>query len=123
MNGSIGKVINIKQKCLEVDFDGRLKEFKYHTSKKNKKLLSIYDLKVCYAFTIHKSQGSEWKAVIFYCAESPGLMNKELIYVAFSRAREVLSICAYQPELINSFAVTTTKTTRKNGLSDNEYKK
>lgn len=116
VNGSIGKVVSISNKGLNVEFNGIVKEFKFFGSKKKKKQLTINDLKICYAFTIHKSQGSEWKAIIFYCGEIPGIMNKELLYVAFSRAREVLSICGYQPEVINVFARNSTKKIRKNGL-------
>ena len=48
-----------------------------------------------YAMTIHKSQGSEFERVqLLVPACSPGVINRELIYTAISRARKSVEIIA-----------------------------
>jgi hypothetical protein len=52
-------------------------------------------LQISYAITVHKSQGSEWKKLIFFCPKgvvSGDFLNKNLVYTGCSRAREELLI-------------------------------
>ncbi len=53
----------------------------------------INNYSTCYALTVHKSQGSEFKNVIFCLgARDSFIMNKALIYTAVTRAREKVYI-------------------------------
>lgn len=46
-----------------------------------------------YALTVHKSQGCEWRKVIILLHRNhAGMLNRELLYTAMTRAREVLII-------------------------------
>jgi exodeoxyribonuclease V alpha subunit len=51
------------------------------------------ELETAYAMTVHKSQGSEYRAVIL-CAwgGSPYLMNRSVLYTAITRARQLLIV-------------------------------
>ena len=51
------------------------------------------ELEAAYAMTVHKSQGSEYRAVVL-CAwgGSPYLMNRSVLYTAITRARQLLIV-------------------------------
>ena len=50
---------------------------------------SLSDLLLAYAITVHKSQGSEFKAVIIICSKAHHVMlQRNLMYTALTRARE-----------------------------------
>ena len=51
------------------------------------------ELETAYAMTVHKSQGSEYRAVVL-CAwgGSPYLMNRSVLYTAITRARQLLIV-------------------------------
>ncbi|MDD4688750.1 MAG: ATP-dependent RecD-like DNA helicase [Eubacteriales bacterium] len=52
---------------------------------------SAQELELAYAMTIHKSQGSEFKAIIIPMFQSaPMLQNRNLLYTAVTRAREMV---------------------------------
>ncbi|MCI7208530.1 MAG: AAA family ATPase [Clostridium sp.] len=58
------------------------------------------ELELAYAITIHKSQGSEYKAVICMCMQEHSLMlSKNLVYTGFTRAKELLSIIGQKSAL------------------------
>lgn len=44
-----------------------------------------------YAITVHRSQGSEWKAVVLVVPES-GLVTRRLVYTALTRAKEQVAV-------------------------------
>ncbi|AYV86141.1 MAG: ATP-dependent RecD-like DNA helicase [Solumvirus sp.] len=55
--------------------------------------LTIAKLAISYCVTVHKSQGSEYDYVIFYCPEkNTSFLNKNLLYTAFTRARCALFV-------------------------------
>ena len=48
-------------------------------------------LDMAYAITVHKAQGSEYRAVVLVSAPAaPGLMVRGVLYTAITRARELL---------------------------------
>ena len=49
------------------------------------------ELEPAYAVTVHKAQGSEYRAVILAaCGAPPALMTRGILYTAITRARELL---------------------------------
>lgn len=80
-NGDIGKIVANQGGKIIVDFDGRLVEY----TKKN-----LENLVLAYACTVHKSQGSEYPAVICCFLRSQSFMlQRNLIYTALTRARRI----------------------------------
>ena len=58
------------------------------------------DLKLAYAISVHKSQGSEIPVVIFVCSRShSGMLTRPLIYTAITRAKEMCVIVGDRPAL------------------------
>ena len=53
----------------------------------------LSQLEPTYAMTVHKSQGSEYRAVVL-CAwrGTPLLLSRSILYTAFTRARELLIV-------------------------------
>lgn len=86
-NGDMGIVreINDFAETMTVEFDeGRMVEYPY-------KLLD--ELELAYAITVHKSQGSEYPAVVIPLLPGPKLLyNRNLLYTAVTRAKKCLTI-------------------------------
>lgn len=84
-NGDTGYIVNIDQeKTLTINFNDNLHRFKHSELK---------HIKLGYASSIHKSQGSEYKVVILIITkESFNMLNQQLIYTAITRAKEKLII-------------------------------
>ncbi|MFB0921800.1 MAG: ATP-dependent RecD-like DNA helicase [Oscillospiraceae bacterium] len=60
------------------------------------------ELEHAFAMTVHKSQGSEFKAVILAAQEgSPQLMSRSILYTAVTRARELLIIVGSDTTVFN----------------------
>ena len=58
------------------------------------------DLELAYAVTVHKSQGSEYRAVILALpAGMPMLKTRSVLYTAFTRARELLVVVGDSEDL------------------------
>ena len=85
-NGDMGIIeeINDFAETMTVSFDeGRMVEYPY-------KLLD--ELELAYAVTIHKSQGSEYPAVVIPLLSGPRmLMNRNLLYTAVTRAKKCVT--------------------------------
>ena len=86
-NGDMGIIRQINdfagQMIIEFD-EGRMVEYPY-------KLLD--ELELAYAITIHKSQGSEYPAVVIPLLGGPMmLMNRNLLYTAVTRARKCVTL-------------------------------
>ena len=53
----------------------------------------LEELELAYAITVHKSQGSEYPAVIIPLLQGPRLLyNRNLLYTAVTRAKKCLTI-------------------------------
>ena len=86
-NGDCGVIrsIDTKAEIVEVCFDEE-KIVEYPFS-------DLEDLEPAYAVTVHKSQGSEYPAVILPLLNGPaGLFNRNLLYTAVTRARDCVVI-------------------------------
>ncbi|HLT40130.1 MAG TPA: ATP-dependent RecD-like DNA helicase, partial [Enhygromyxa sp.] len=82
-NGDIGVVIRIQadKDTLTVDFDG-------HAASYERKELGA--LRLAYAISIHKSQGSEFPAVLIpMLTEHHVMLRRNLLYTAITRARRL----------------------------------
>lgn len=86
-NGDTGIVrdINDFAETMTVEFEeGRFVEYTYK---------QLEELELSYAITIHKSQGSEYPAVVMPLLGGPRmLMNRNLLYTAVTRARKCVTI-------------------------------
>ncbi len=84
-NGDMGRVslINDFDEVLEVRFDdGRIVEYPF---------MMAEELEHAFAITIHKSQGSEYPAVLLPLYAGPEkLLNRNLLYTAVTRARRMV---------------------------------
>lgn len=86
-NGDAGiiKEINLFSEHVIVEFDdSHLVEYSFN---------QLDELELAYAVTIHKSQGSEYPAVILPILDGPRLLfNRNLLYTAVTRARKCVTI-------------------------------
>mgnify|MGYP000703679228 CR=1 FL=1 len=86
-NGDMGIVteINTYTETLEVEYDEKRK-VKYPFE-------LLEELELAYAITIHKSQGSEYPAVVIPLLSGPRqLFHRNLLYTAITRARKCVTI-------------------------------
>ena len=86
-NGDMGiiRIIDSFAQSLTVEFEeGRMVEYPFG---------AIDELELAYAITIHKSQGSEYPAVVIPLLAGPRpLMNRNLLYTAVTRARKCVTL-------------------------------
>lgn len=86
-NGDMGVITEINQytETIEVEFD-EARKVKYGFD-------MTEELELAYAITVHKSQGSEYPAVIIPLLPGPRLLyNRNLLYTAVTRAKKCLTI-------------------------------
>ena len=111
-NGDMGIVTEINDfaETMTVEFDeGRKVEYSF-------KLLD--ELELAYAITIHKSQGSEYPAVVIPLLNGPSmLMNRNLIYTAVTRARKCVTLVG-NDMTFNQMIRNTSQQKRYSGLCD-----
>ena len=85
-NGDIGTItaIDPQAETITVVYDDREAEYDFSM---------LSELEPAYAMTVHKSQGSEYRAVILTAWNgSPYLLSRSVLYTAVTRARELLII-------------------------------
>lgn len=90
-NGDIGTIRRIREESstVQVEYDEhRLVEYTFS---------QLDEIELAYAITIHKSQGSEYPAVLLPLLSGPKmLMNRNLLYTAVTRARKCVTILGRQ---------------------------
>lgn len=105
-NGDMGYIesINDEEKNITVIFDDeRRVVYDY---------VYLDELELAYAITIHKSQGSEFKVIITPAfMGSPFLMNKNLLYTAITRAKEMVVVVGLPKAL--QYMVTNTRSVER----------
>ncbi len=86
-NGDIGFIEKI-------DLDEQTVEYKFDDERIAVcDISSLEDIEHAYAITVHKSQGSEYKAVIIPLFDCPrGLMTRNMIYTAVTRAQNLVVV-------------------------------
>ena len=108
-NGDVGIIrqIDTGGETMTVSFDDR--EATYDFTQLN-------ELEPAYAMTVHKSQGSEYRAVILTAWNgSPYLLSRSILYTAITRARELLIIVGRE-ETVVTMTQNVSKNRRYTGL-------
>ena len=111
-NGDTGTIrsVNLFAETLEVEFDERrMVEYSFR---------QLEELELAYAITIHKSQGSEYPAVVVPIHAGPRmLMTRNLIYTAVTRAKKCVCLVGV-PEMFQAMVDNETEQKRYSGLRD-----
>ena len=92
-NGDVGTVLSIDSdmETMTIRFDDREADYDF---------TQLNELELAYAMTVHKSQGSEYRAVVLAAwGGSPYLLSRSILYTAITRARELLIIVG-KPETV-----------------------
>ena len=108
-NGDVGTVASIDPgaETMTVVFDDKKAEYDFS---------QLGELELAYAVTVHKSQGSEYRAVILTAWNgSPYLMSRSVLYTAITRARELLIIVGRE-ETVQAMTENAKKNRRYTGL-------
>ena len=85
-NGDVGQIVQIDPsgELLTISFDDRVATYTVDM---------LAELDMAYAMTVHKSQGSEYRGVVFVSAPcAPGLEVRGVLYTAITRARELMVV-------------------------------
>lgn len=108
-NGDVGVIthIDLNLEVMTVAFDDKVAEYDFDM---------LRELELAYAMTVHKSQGSEYPAVILAAWSCPpNLMTRSILYTAVTRARRLLIIVGRE-DLIMTMTGNQKKSRRYSGL-------
>ena len=108
-NGDVGIIQSIDPgtETMTIAFDDREADYDF---------TQLNELEPAYAMTVHKSQGSEYRAVILTCWNgSPYLLSRSILYTAITRARELL-ILVGREETVGVMVENARKNRRYSGL-------
>ena len=108
-NGDIGQITRVdnREGTLTVDFEGRQVEYTPDM---------LGELEPAYAITVHKAQGSEYRAVILAVSGGPPiLLTRGVLYTAITRARELL-ILVGDEEVVAAMTANDRQQRRYSGL-------
>lgn len=108
-NGDIGVIrqINPSAQTVTVEFDDKACDYAFDM---------LNDLEHAYAITVHKAQGSEFRAVIFVASlVRSRLVNRNLFYTAMTRAKELLIIVG-NPESVAAMVENRRRLKRYSGF-------
>ena len=91
-NGDLGQIVDQEEEGgLKVDFDGEIRLYAPP---------DVDDLDLAYCMSIHKSQGSEYRAVVLpLLSEHFIMLNRRLLYTAVTRARDLVVIVGQEKAL------------------------
>lgn len=111
-NGDVGVIcsMNTYSETMDVEFeDGRRVEYSFKQTD---------ELELAYAITIHKSQGSEYPAVVLPMLGGPRmLMNRNLLYTAVTRARKCVCVVGMK-ESFDEMVCNVNEMKRHSGLTE-----
>ena len=108
-NGDVGVIaaIDPNAETVTVVFDDREADYDF---------TQLNELEPAYAMTVHKSQGSEYRAVILAAwGGSPYLLSRSVLYTAITRARELLIIVGRE-DVVDTMTQNAKKNRRYTGL-------
>ncbi len=93
-NGDVGiiRAIDSHTELVTVEFDDKLADYDF---------TQLGELELAYAMTVHKSQGSEYRAVILSAWNaSTYLLSRSILYTAITRARQLLIIAGQEQTIL-----------------------
>jgi exodeoxyribonuclease V alpha subunit len=108
-NGDLGYItsIDFSTESVTVDYDDKLVEYLFE---------QLIDLEPAFAMTVHKSQGSEYSAVVLAIPPgAPRLSTRSVLYTAITRAKELL-ILVGDPTVFETMVRNDKRQKRYSGL-------
>lgn len=108
-NGDIGviRAIDPSAQTVTVAFDEKTAEYPFE---------QLYELEPAYAITVHKSQGSEYRAVVLTLLGTSGnLCTRSVLYTAITRAKELLIVVG-SDETVAAMVANDARRRRYSGL-------
>lgn len=108
-NGDVGTILSVdpEHELLWIDFDDKRTPYGFE---------QLSELELAYAVTVHKSQGSEYPAVVLALENPPArLCSRDLLYTAVTRARKLLIIVGSK-NIAGGMVENGRKTRRYSGL-------
>ena len=108
-NGDLGRILRLDEEneILWIDFDDRLTWYGFD---------QLSELEHAFAVTVHKSQGSEYRAVVLAAGRTPTrLVSRDLLYTAVTRAKELLVVVGDEA-VVSAMIANGRKTRRYSGL-------
>ena len=108
-NGDMGVItaIDTNQETMTVVFDDREAQYDF---------AQLNELEPSYAVTVHKSQGSEYRAVILTAWNASAyLLSRSILYTAITRARELL-ILVGREDIVAAMTENAKRSRRYSGL-------
>ena len=113
-NGDIGRITRIdrENQAVTISFDGREVIYEYP---------DLDEIVLAYAVSVHKSQGSEYLAVIIpLLTQHYVLLQRNLIYTAVTRGRKLVVMVGTRKAL--AMGIKNDKTKRRYTLLQNRLK-
>lgn len=110
-NGDMGKILEINEgaSAMVVEYDDHRRV--------NYPFAMLEELELSYAITIHKSQGSEYPAVVVPLLGGPKMLfNRNLLYTAITRAKNCVTILG-SSETVRNMIDNTSENRRYTALS------
>ena len=108
-NGDVGVIreIDPNKETVTVQYDDKIADYDY---------TQLGELEPAFAITVHKSQGSEYRAVILTAwGGSPYLLTRSVLYTAITRAKELLIVVGRE-ETVMAMTANVRKNKRYTGL-------
>ncbi len=106
-NGDIGRIARVdpEESLVYIDYDGR--EVTYEAGE-------LDELSLAYATTVHKSQGSEYPAVLIpLAAQHYMLLQRNLLYTAVTRGKQLVVVVAEPKAMAMAMAVRNVRANRR----------
>lgn len=109
-NGDVGRIVGISlsEESMLIQFDDKLAHYSFDM---------LSELELAYAMTVHKSQGSEFDAVIVALPNGIGrrLLTRNILYTAITRAKKLLVLVG-DPAVTETMVNTNTRNRRYSAL-------
>lgn len=109
-NGDVGEILAIfpEQQSMRIQFDDKIAHYSFDM---------LSELELAYAMTVHKSQGSEFDAVVVALSGGIGrrLLTRNILYTAITRAKKLLVLVG-DPNVVQTMVDTNTRNKRYSAL-------
>lgn len=109
-NGDVGRIcsISLPEETMVIQFDDKIAQYSFDM---------LGELELAYAMTVHKSQGSEFDAVIVALPNGIGrrLLTRNILYTAITRAKKLLVLVG-DPSVTETMVQTNTRNRRYSAL-------